>query len=71
MLSMLLPNAWSSGSVLISFTHHQADTYGVSSNVNALLLAILDQIITGKDRVALNLVGSRDDTGGLNKSIEL
>jgi hypothetical protein len=55
------------------FNQHQAkdyteawQTYRVSSDVDALLLAVFDQVVALKNRVALNLVSSGDDTGAVD-----
>jgi hypothetical protein len=61
-------------SVSIGLLHRRdkrIDTYGVSSNVNSLLLAVLNQVVALEHGVALNLVGGRDDTGAFNESLEL
>jgi hypothetical protein len=47
------------------------DTYGVSSDVNALLLAVFNQVIALEYGVALDLVGGRDDAGAVDNSLEL
>jgi hypothetical protein len=46
-------------------------TYGVCSNVNVLLLAVLDQVVALQHGVAFDLVGSGDDAGAVDKSLEL
>lgn len=47
------------------------ETYRVSGNVDALLLGVLDELQALEDGVTLNLVGSGDNIGGLNKSLNL
>jgi hypothetical protein len=39
--------------------------------VNTLLLAVLNQVIALEHGVALNLIGSRNNTSGVNQSLEL
>ena len=46
-------------------------TYGVSGDVNVLLLAVLDQVVALQDRVTLNLVGSGDNASAVNNGLEL
>lgn len=45
--------------------------YGVGSNVNALLLAVVDKLRALEERVTLDLVGSGNDTSGVNDSVEV
>lgn len=47
------------------------DTHRVGSDVNSLLLAVLNQVIALEHGVALDLVGGRDNTGAFNESLEL
>lgn len=47
------------------------NTYRVGGDVNVLLLAVLNQIVALENGVALDLVGGGNDTGGLDKSLEL
>ena len=39
--------------------------------MNALLLAVLDEVVALEHGVALDLVGGRDDTGAVDKGLEL
>lgn len=57
----------------LRFSHQpkEIDTYRVSSDVDSLLLAVLNQVIALEYGVALDLVGGRDDTGAINESLEL
>jgi len=48
-----------------------AETYGVSSDVDVLLGGVFDQVVALKDRVTLDLVGSRDNTGGVDDGLEV
>lgn len=45
--------------------------YRVGGDVNVLLLAVLDQVVALQDGVALNLVGSGDDTSAVDDGLEL
>lgn len=45
--------------------------YGVSGDVNVLLLAVLDQVVALQDRVTLDLVGSGDNASAVNNGLEL
>ena len=47
------------------------DTHRVGSDVNSLLLAVLNQVIALEHGVALDLVGGRDNTSAFNESLEL
>lgn len=49
----------------------EMDTHRVGSDVNSLLLAVLNQVIALEHGVALDLVGGRDNTGAFNESLEL
>jgi hypothetical protein len=44
---------------------------GVGGNMNVLLLGIGDELLAGKDRVALDLVDGRDKSSLLNQSLEV
>lgn len=46
-------------------------TYRVGSDVNVLLLAVLDQVVALENGVALDLVGGGDDTGAVDEGLEL
>jgi hypothetical protein len=46
-------------------------TYRVCSDVDVLLLAVFDQVVALQHGVAFDLVDSRDDTGAVDKSLEL
>lgn len=48
-----------------------ACTYGVSCNVDVLLLAVVNEILLDKERVALNLVSSWCDTSALDDCLKL
>lgn len=47
------------------------DTYRVGSDVDALLLGVVDQWRVGEVRMAFNLVDCRNDAGGLDDGLEL
>lgn len=46
-------------------------TYGVSCNVDVLLLAVVNEVLLDEERVALNLVSSRCDTSALDDCLKL
>lgn len=46
-------------------------TYRVRSNVNVLLLAVLDQVVALQHGVALDLVDGGNDTGAINEGLKL
>jgi hypothetical protein len=46
-------------------------TYRVSSNVDVLLCAVLDELRLEKAGVTLDLVGRRCDTGAVNERLEM
>lgn len=72
-----MPRDW----VSVEFLCHQPkrkkkggggiDTHRVGSDVNSLLLAVLNQVIALEHGVALDLVGGRDNTSAFNESLEL
>lgn len=45
--------------------------YRIGCNVNVLLLAVSNQVVLSQKRVALNLVGGRDNAGRLDDSFKL
>lgn len=45
--------------------------YGVSGDVDVLLLAVLDQVVALENGVTLDLVGSGDNASAVNDSLEL
>ena len=46
-------------------------TYGVSGDVNVLLLAVFNEVVALENGVTLDLVSSGDDAGAVNESLEL
>lgn len=50
---------------------HVVAKRGVGSDVDALLLAVLNKVVALQDGVALDLVGGGDNTGAVNNSLEL
>lgn len=46
-------------------------SYRVGSDVDALLLAVLDQVVALQDGVALDLVGSGNDASAVDDGLEL
>lgn len=47
------------------------EAYRVGGNVDALLLAVLDQVVALENGVALDLVGGGDNAGTLDEGLEL
>lgn len=45
--------------------------YGVGSHVDALLLAVFDELVALENGVALDLVDGGDDAGGVDDGLEL
>ena len=45
--------------------------YRVGSDVDALFLTVLDQVVALQSGMALNLVGGRHDTSGVDDGLEL
>lgn len=45
--------------------------YGIGSDVDVLVLAVLNQIVALQDGVTLDLVGSGNDTSAIDQSLEL
>lgn len=56
---------------VINQKQRKIDTHRVGSDVNSLLLAVLNQVIALEHGVALDLVGGRDNTSAFNESLEL
>lgn len=49
----------------------ESDAYRVGSDVDALLLAVFDQVVALEHGVALDLVGSGNDASSVDESLEL
>lgn len=58
-------------SVRILWSEHSLDPYRVGSDVNVLLLAVLDQVVALQDGVALDLVSSGNDASAVDEGLEL